>query len=283
MNSRIFICYSKYDHALVEPLAHMLRKSFDQVWFDENLHGGEEWWSEIVKAIRGCDHFIFMMTNDALNSEWCQREISEAKRQYKHILPVLARGGTNVPDDLIKLQYVNMTEGITVEALNQLYATIIRHQGRDHNRDEQEQQQKSDRRLLEQLWPFVNGSYVEILCNETQSRQLDWERYSARIVKYLDLRGKPRNHFFNPTLESAFESFDDALIRLDGQLAWTYEMQDQDGRTYMTVPRSARDDSWWMDKYNKLVKKATNVWMRHIELVKAIQVAAPDFDISTEG
>jgi hypothetical protein len=283
MSNRIFICYSKYDHALVEPLAHLLRKSFDHVWFDENLHGGEEWWSEILKAIRACDHFIFMMTNDALNSEWCQREITEARRLYKHILPVLSRGGTNVPPELIKIQYVNMTEGITVEALNLLYATIIRHKGEQQTLDVQEHQRKADERLLEQLWPFVNGGYVEILCNETQARQVDWEKYTAHIVKYLDLRGKQRNHFFNPTLEGAFESFDDALIRLDGQLAWTYEMQEQNGRAYMTVPRSARNDSWWMEKYNKLVKKSTDVWLRHIEMVRAVQTVIPNFELTTEN
>jgi hypothetical protein len=39
---------------------------------------------------------------------------------------------------------------------------------------------------------------------------------------------------------------------------------------------------YWRERYNKLVGKATEVWIRHIELVKAVRVAMPDYDLFRE-
>jgi hypothetical protein len=277
--SSIFICYSRVDKRLAEELAHLLRRAYEHVWFDDNLHGGEEWWAEIVKEISACEHFILLMSDDSLESDWCQRELAEAQQRYKHILPVLVRGRTEVPDELARIQRIDMSSGITVDSLNQLYATMIRYDGYTRASGVEQKERHADQRLLERLWPFINGRYIEILTGETQGGRIDWERYTSHITKYLELRNTSRNHFVTPVLEEAFNVFDDALLNLDGQIGWTYELQTNNGRPYMGEPANSGNDTYWFEKRNRLIKKTTNAWMQHVELVKTIRATISDFDL----
>ncbi|MBC6934672.1 MAG: toll/interleukin-1 receptor domain-containing protein [Chloroflexi bacterium] len=280
--SHIFVCYSRVDRAITEQLAGLLRKAYNHVWYDDNLHGGEEWWTEILKEIARCHHFIFLMSDESIGSEWCRRELDEARRLTKHVLPVLVRARTLIPAELQKLQRIDMSSGITVENLNALYAALIRAVNDDQSSISRQKQRAADRRALERLWPFIHGSYIEALCDQVQCGKLDWELYTSHIAKYLDLRAKTRDRFSNLILEEVFESFDDALIRLDGQLGWTYELRENDGRSYMMQPEKAMEDSYWFEKYNRLVRRSTDVLMRHIGLVETIKTILPDFDVQKE-
>src|SRR5690606_27624544 len=97
-----------------------------------------------------------------------------------------------------------------------------------------------------------------------------------------DLRAKSGDHFSNAALEDAFGAFDDALIKLDGQIGWTYVLKSADDRSFMSEPATARDDSYWFEKYGRLMRRATDVWMRHAELVEAIMTVQPDFDVKKD-
>jgi hypothetical protein len=277
--SSIFICYSRVDQHMTEQLALLLRKAYNHVWYDDNLHGGEEWWSEILKEIAACQHFIFLMSDASINSDWCQKELHEATRLNKHVLPVLVRARTQVPDDLRRIQHIDMATGVTVDGLNQLYATLIRYVREDTLNKARSKQSSADRRLLERLWLFINGLYIELLNDQVQSGKIDWDQYTSHVTKYLDLRSKASERFSNVALEEAFEAFDDALIRLDGQIGWTYQLKEAAEGAYMTEPVTARDDSYWFEKYGRLVRRAIDVWMRHVELVETIHTAQPDFDM----
>jgi hypothetical protein len=276
--SRIFICYSRTDKTITEQVTNLLRRAYDHVWFDDNLHGGEEWWAEILKEIAGCQHFLFMLSAEALASDWCQKEIAEARRLDKHIVPVVVRATPDVPDHLQKIQQINMASGLTVDSLNQLYAALIRTVVSRTN----QKQLVIDRRLLDRLWLFINGRYIEILNDQVQQGKVDWEQYSSHVTKYLDLRAKTGQHFSSILLEETFETFDDALIRLDGQISWTYILNEQSGRAFMTEPKTAHEDSYWIEKYNRLVRRAADVWMRHVELTTTIRSILPDFDVMKE-
>jgi TIR domain-containing protein len=277
--SSIFVCYSRVDQHMTEHLALLLRKAYNHVWYDDNLHGGEEWWAEILKEIAACQHFIFLMSDASLNSDWCQKELHEAMLLNKHILPVLVRARTHVPDDLGRIQHIDMASGITVDGLNQLYATLIRYAREDTVAKARNKQSSTDRRLLERLWLFINGQYIELLNDQVQSGKIDWDQYTSHTRKYLDLRAKASERFSNSALEEAFEAFDDALIRLDGQIGWTYQLKEAEAGAFMIEPVTARDDSYWFEKYGRLVRRAIDVWMRHVELVETIHTVQPDFDM----
>ncbi len=42
----LFISYSSQDRATVDALTNALRRGQNQVWFDQELGGGDSWWSQ---------------------------------------------------------------------------------------------------------------------------------------------------------------------------------------------------------------------------------------------
>ena len=124
--SHIFISYSRVDGALTSELVTRLRRinGAENVWFDESLHGGDIWWQAILTQIAQCDIFIYLLSRDSVDSEYCLAELNEARRLRKPVLPVLVRARTPIPPDLSVIQYVDMSSGITLDTITDLEAAI---------------------------------------------------------------------------------------------------------------------------------------------------------------
>jgi hypothetical protein len=133
--AKIFISYSRADRQFVDDLLPLLRKTYnyDSVWFDDEIHGGSHWWELILDEIAKCSIFIYLISNESLQSSYCLTEIQEAMRLNKSILPVIIRPKTNllgnIPDDvktvLRNTQYVDMSRGIKdPNAIASLYGGI---------------------------------------------------------------------------------------------------------------------------------------------------------------
>ncbi len=84
----VFVSYSSRDRAPIEPLLRALRRAHEQVWFDEELGGGEAWWRTILDEIRACDVFVVALSKNMLESKACQAELRYAQDLGKPILPV---------------------------------------------------------------------------------------------------------------------------------------------------------------------------------------------------
>lgn len=84
----LFVSYSSQDRSAIEPLTAALRRARQQVWFDDDLGGGEAWWNEILEQIRSCEVFIVALSNHLLESKPCQAELRYAKALQRPILPV---------------------------------------------------------------------------------------------------------------------------------------------------------------------------------------------------
>ncbi len=115
MAQRIFISYRSTDRELVRRLADDLKRLGHTVWFDPELTstGGQDWWDNILAQIRGCDLFVFALSDDSLASIPCQREYYYAAQLQKRILPVVIRSSNldNLPYELKAIQYVSYEEG----------------------------------------------------------------------------------------------------------------------------------------------------------------------------
>src|SRR5262245_25906667 len=125
--TRFFISYDRDDRTLTRQLAGQLRRvyGYNDVWFDENIYGGEHWWAEIRQQIATCDIFIFMLSGDSAESPYCEKERAEAELLRKPILPVRIAQMEVIPEKLRDIQYVDMSEGqITVENFTELNAAI---------------------------------------------------------------------------------------------------------------------------------------------------------------
>lgn len=99
--SQIFICYSRQSQDIVKTLANDIEELSHNVWFDQELTGGQVWWDQILERIRECDIFVFALAPKALDSPACKLELKYASDLCKTILPVLVSDG--VSDDLLPL------------------------------------------------------------------------------------------------------------------------------------------------------------------------------------
>ena len=85
----LFISYSRLDKEVIDQLVRAMRLIDEQLWFDEHLSGGQEWWSEILKRIRECDAFIFALSKNSQLSRHCQAELQYGRQLRRNILPVM--------------------------------------------------------------------------------------------------------------------------------------------------------------------------------------------------
>src|ERR1700733_2343246 len=84
----VFVSYSSRDKEAVTRLTQDLQDADEQVWLDKRLAGGDAWWRAILEQIRGCDVFIFALSQNSIQSKPCQAELRYAQDLGLPILPV---------------------------------------------------------------------------------------------------------------------------------------------------------------------------------------------------
>jgi len=90
--SHIFISYSRKDLEVARPIVDALTKDNLDVWIDwEDIPRGEEFEREIQQGIEGSDVFLFLVSPDSAQSDWCNKEIAHAVKNGKRILPIVVR------------------------------------------------------------------------------------------------------------------------------------------------------------------------------------------------
>ncbi len=106
----IFVSYSRKNQEAANLLAHDLQDLGHDVWLDQELTGGQNWWERILSEIRQCDAFVFVLAQEALRSTACQREWGYAAQLNKRILPVLVAEGVStnlLPSALSTIQFMD--------------------------------------------------------------------------------------------------------------------------------------------------------------------------------
>ena len=76
------------DRDAVELVVQDLQDADEQVWMDQRLAGGEAWWRAILGQIRGCDVFIFALSQNSIESKPCEAELRYAQALGLPVLPV---------------------------------------------------------------------------------------------------------------------------------------------------------------------------------------------------
>jgi non-canonical purine NTP pyrophosphatase (RdgB/HAM1 family) len=119
---KIFVSYAHEDSEDVLEVVQAL--NVHEVWIDNKLNVGQEWWNEIERQIAACHCFLFVMSPESMGSEYCLKEVEVARRLQKPIAPIMLRQ-MDIPRDLSDLQMINVTEGMTaaniVRLLNGLF------------------------------------------------------------------------------------------------------------------------------------------------------------------
>lgn len=119
---RLFVSYARVD----KPYCRQIVETLDvhDVWYDQRLHAGQQWWDEILRRLEWCEGIVYLLSPDSVNSEYCQKEFAIAQRLGKHIFPVLIHNRTPLPPSLQHLQYADLSNGLTPEAVKTLLNAI---------------------------------------------------------------------------------------------------------------------------------------------------------------
>lgn len=123
----IFISYSRVDRHFVQQLSGHLERIYETVWYDKSLHGGQDWWREILKRIATSEVLVYLLSPEAIRSRYCRAEYEEALRLNKCVIPVLIRPDMTLTPDIADLHVIDMSAGITVDNLLDLQAAIRFH------------------------------------------------------------------------------------------------------------------------------------------------------------
>jgi|GEM_PF-2093676 len=89
---RIFVSHSHQDNDWCRPFVEALKAVGYDVWYDETgLTGGDEWIDSIQREVENREVFLLILTPEAWDSKWVQREFKSAIRTDRRILPVKLR------------------------------------------------------------------------------------------------------------------------------------------------------------------------------------------------
>lgn len=109
---KVFISYAHAD--IQTALAVQQSLDIHEVWFDNHLSVGQDWWQEIERQISAAHCFLFLMSPESLASEYCQKEIDVALRLAKPIAPVMITQ-VDIPERLARFQVISIIGGMTPE------------------------------------------------------------------------------------------------------------------------------------------------------------------------
>jgi formylglycine-generating enzyme required for sulfatase activity len=119
---KLFVSYARVDKPFCLTVVDLLEAH--DVWLDHRLYAGQQWWKEILRRLDWCEGFIYLLSPDSVQSEYCRREFEIAMKLGRHIFPVLIHAQTEVPVELAEVQYVDMTKGRTHESVKTLLNSI---------------------------------------------------------------------------------------------------------------------------------------------------------------
>lgn len=106
----MFISSSRQDSDLARRLNLALQQAGKTTWFEqESLSSGVDFELEIFKGINSADNFLFMISPDAVRSEYCEREVNYAAEQHQRFIPVLWRDTPldAIPAALQRIQWLD--------------------------------------------------------------------------------------------------------------------------------------------------------------------------------
>ena len=86
----VFISYSTKDHVQAETVRNVLENNGIPCWMaPRDIPGGSNYTKEIPSAIRGCQVFVLILSENSQNSHWVLKELDSAVNCGKVILPFM--------------------------------------------------------------------------------------------------------------------------------------------------------------------------------------------------
>jgi TIR domain-containing protein len=111
MQHHVFLSYSRKDAAMMSRVCADLRAAELTVWTDEELTPGTPSWKRAIEqAIENAACVVVLLSPDAKDSQWIERELDYASARSLPIFPVLTRGDERdaIPFSLINVEWANV-------------------------------------------------------------------------------------------------------------------------------------------------------------------------------
>ncbi|MEB3180588.1 MAG: TIR domain-containing protein [Nostocaceae cyanobacterium] len=116
--TQVFLAYAHSDKPVMEKIRNSLRRSGFTVWTNStDIQTGEAFEKAIKRGIEQTDNVVYLLSPEAINSEYCQHEFNYAVSLNKRIIPVLVRETPlpQIPNQLRQLQYIDLTDNVKEE------------------------------------------------------------------------------------------------------------------------------------------------------------------------
>ncbi|MGK7873463.1 MAG: toll/interleukin-1 receptor domain-containing protein, partial [Xenococcaceae cyanobacterium] len=110
--TQVFLAYSDKDEVIKEKIRKTLMREGLTIWTNKtDIKTGSAFQKEINEGIEGADNFVYLLSPDSLESEYCLQELAHAFANNKRIIPLLIEK-TDLeltPSQLRELQFVDFT------------------------------------------------------------------------------------------------------------------------------------------------------------------------------
>lgn len=132
----LFLSHSDKDHRFVSTVAQTLQRNGVPVWYSRRqIVGAQQWHDEIGAALKRCDWFAVILSNNSVASTWVKYELMFAlnHRQYRDkIVPILyhACDYEDLSWTLTGFQMVDFTKTFAAGARELLRVWGLTYQGR---------------------------------------------------------------------------------------------------------------------------------------------------------
>ncbi|MDM8564898.1 TIR domain-containing protein [Candidatus Halobeggiatoa sp. HSG11] len=127
LGTEVFISYSRKDGDFARHLNTELQEQGKTTWFDqESISSGVDFEKEIYKGIDGADNFVFVISPDAVDSEYCEREVDYASEQNKRFISILHRetDPSVMPEALRRINWIDFKDAEFEKSFPELIQAI---------------------------------------------------------------------------------------------------------------------------------------------------------------
>ncbi|MEL6763291.1 MAG: TIR domain-containing protein, partial [Cyanobacteria bacterium J06607_6] len=110
----VFISYSRVDSDFARKLNDRLQMQGKLTWFDqESIASGADFQQEIYRGIETSDHFLFILSPEAVNSPYCADEVEYAHKLNKRVVTVRHRpvDAADLHPVLATVQWIDFRQG----------------------------------------------------------------------------------------------------------------------------------------------------------------------------
>ncbi|MEB3291755.1 MAG: TIR domain-containing protein [Synechococcales bacterium] len=113
--TQVFLCHAVEDGEMLAQVRRSLMRAGFTVWTSQtDIQTGVDFQAAIDQGIEEADNLVYLVSPDALQSDYCQHELDYARSLHKRIIPLLikATDPTQISSTLQGLQYIDITDNV---------------------------------------------------------------------------------------------------------------------------------------------------------------------------